>query len=347
MRADPPKFLPTISRVPPVPTYELPAAAIAQVPSEPRDAARLLVDRGPGQAPEHRRVRELPALLRAGDVVVLNDTRVLPARLRLVKASGAAVEILLLEPDGEDDRAWTALVRPGRRVAPGTVLVAGQDLEVEVGARLEDGQRQVRLHTDHVGRALARHGEIPLPHYLHEGLADPERYQTVYAAHPGSVAAPTAGLHLTPGLLEACRAAGAKVVTVDLRVGLGTFRPVTAERLEDHEVHEEAYAIPPATMAACEEAERVVAIGTTTVRALESAAATGELSGRTRLLIHGAHPWRVVDALLTNFHQPRSTLLALVESFIGPRWSELYAAALEEGYRFLSFGDAMWLERTR
>ena len=333
--------------VPAVPTYELPPAAIAQVPAEPRDAARLLVDRGPGRSPDHRRVRDLPELLRSGDVLVLNDTRVLPARLHLTKASGAAIEVLLLEPDGADDRSWTALVRPGRRVAPGTVLAAGEDLEVEVGERLADGQRRVRLGTDDVGRALARHGEIPLPHYLHEGLADPERYQTVYASHPGSVAAPTAGLHLTPGLLDACRDAGAAIVTVDLRVGLGTFRPVTADRLEDHEVHEEAYAIPPETMTACEQAERVVAIGTTTVRALESAAATGELAGRTRLLIHGAHPWRVVDALLTNFHQPRSTLLALVESFIGPRGSGLYAAALAESYRFLSFGDAMWLERAR
>jgi S-adenosylmethionine:tRNA ribosyltransferase-isomerase len=225
------------------------------------------------------------------------------------------------------------------------VLVAGDDLELEIGERLDDGRRQVRLQTDDVERALARHGVVPLPHYLHEGLADPERYQTVYATHPGSVAAPTAGLHLTDEVLERCRAAGAEVVTLDLTVGLGTFRPVTAGRLEDHEVHEEPYAVPAATMAACDAAERVVAVGTTTVRALESAAATGQLSGRTRLLIHGEHPWRVVDALVTNFHQPRSTLLALVESFVGPRWRDLYAIALREGYRFLSFGDAMLLER--
>jgi S-adenosylmethionine:tRNA ribosyltransferase-isomerase len=331
--------------VPAVPTYDLPVAAIAQVPAEPRDAARLLVDRGPGQAPGHLRVTDLPGLLRAGDVVVLNDTRVLPARLRLTKSTGAAVEVLLLEA-GAGDRTWTALVRPGRRVPPGTVLVAGDDLAVEVGERLDGGRRRVRLETEDVELALARHGEVPLPHYLHEGLADPDRYQTVYATHPGSVAAPTAGLHLTLEVLDRCRAAGAEVVALDLAVGLGTFRPVTAARLEDHEVHEEAYAIPAATMDACAGAERVVAIGTTTVRALESAAATGERTGRTRLLIHGAHPWRVVDALVTNFHQPRSTLLALVESFVGERWRDLYATALADGYRFLSFGDAMWLERS-
>jgi S-adenosylmethionine:tRNA ribosyltransferase-isomerase len=253
------------------------------------------------------------------------------------------VEVLLLE--GLGDRTWTALVRPGRRIPPGTVLVAGDDLAVEVGERLEGGQRRVRLDAEDVELALARHGEVPLPHYLHEGLADPERYQTVYATHPGSVAAPTAGLHLTPEVIERCRTAGAEIVALELAVGLGTFRPVTAARLEDHEVHEEAYAIPAATMAACEHAERVVAIGTTTVRALEAAAASGALTGRTSLLIHGAHPWRVVDALMTNFHQPRSTLLALVESFVGARWRELYAIALDDGYRFLSFGDAMWLER--
>lgn len=329
--------------MPAAPTYDLPPAAIAQVPAEPRDAARLLVDRGPGRAPDHRTVADLPSLVRPGDVLVLNETRVLPARLRLTKPTGGAVEVLLLEPDGGDDR-WTALVRPSRKVAPGTVLRAGDDLAVEFGERLE-GTRRVRLVTTDVEAALLRHGEVPLPPYLTEGIGDPERYQTVYATRPGSVAAPTAGLHLTPAVLERCREAGAEIHRLDLTVGLGTFKPVTAERLEDHDVHEEPYAVPAATMAACEAAERVVAIGTTTVRALETAAATGELSGRSRLLIHGDHPWRVVDALVTNFHLPQSTLLLLVESFIGPRWRDLYATALAEGYRFLSFGDAMFLER--
>jgi len=328
------------------PGYDLPAAAIAQVPAEPRDSARLLVDRGVGRAPDHWRVRDLPQLVRPGDVLVLNETRVLPARLRLTKETGGAVEVLLLEPEA-DGRTWTALVRPGRRVAPGTVLVAGDDLEVEVGERFDDGRRRVRLATDDVTSSLERHGELPLPPYITGGLEDPSRYQTVYAARPGSVAAPTAGLHLTDRVLEDCAAAGARIERLDLTVGLGTFKPVTADRIEDHEVHEEPYAVPAETMAACEEAERVIAVGTTTVRALETAAATGALSGRSRLLIHGDHRWRVVDALVTNFHLPHSTLLLLVEAFIGPRWRDLYSAALAHGYRFLSFGDAMWLERAR
>jgi S-adenosylmethionine:tRNA ribosyltransferase-isomerase len=328
-----------------VPTYTLPASAIAQVPAEPRDAARLLVDRGPDRAPDHLRVRDLPSLLRPGDLLVLNETRVLPARLRLRKPSGGAVEVLLLE---EREDGWDALVRPGRRVAPGTTLVAGPDLAVEVGEPVdEDGVRRVRLLADDPLAALAAHGEVPLPPYLHEALADPERYQTVYASVPGSVAAPTAGLHLTIPVLDACRARGAAVATVDLAVGLGTFRPVTAPHVEDHDMHEERYAIPASTMEAVAAAERVVAVGTTSVRALETAAATGERAGRTRLLIAGGHEWRVVDALLTNFHQPASTLLCLVESFVGPRWRDLYATALDEGYRFLSFGDAMFLERAR
>jgi S-adenosylmethionine:tRNA ribosyltransferase-isomerase len=334
--------------VPAAPSYELPESAIAQVPAEPRDAARLLVDRGPARSPDHLTVRDLPSLLRAGDVMVLNETRVLPARLRLTKPTGGAVEVLLLEPE-EGERTWSALVRPSRRVPPGTVLVAGEDLAVEVGIRLDGGTRRVRLVAPEVEAALERHGELPLPPYIHETLADPSRYQTVYAARPGSVAAPTAGLHFTPAVLEACARAGATIVRLDLSVGLGTFRPVTAERIEDHEVHEEPYAVPAATMEVCEaarrEGRRVIAVGTTTVRALETAAATGRLRGRSRLLIHGDHPWRVVDALVTNFHLPSSTLLLLVEAFIGPRWRELYDVALSDGYRFLSFGDAMFLER--
>jgi S-adenosylmethionine:tRNA ribosyltransferase-isomerase len=334
--------------VPAAPTYDLPKWAIAQVPLEPRDSARLLVDRGPEQAPVHQTVRELPSLIRPGDVLVLNETRVLPARLRLAKPTGGAVEVLLLEPEA-DHRSWTALVRPSRRVAPGTVLVAGEDLAVEIGERLPDGQRRVRIVAPDVDAALQRHGELPLPPYIHEKLRDPDRYQTVYAARPGSVAAPTAGLHLTPAVLEGCERAGATIVRLDLTVGLGTFRPVTAERIEEHEVHEEPYAVPAATMEICEAARRdgrrVIAVGTTTVRALETAATTGALRGRSRLLIHGDYEWRLVDALLTNFHLPASTLLLLVESFIGPRWRELYEIALAEHYRFLSFGDAMFLER--
>lgn len=337
--------LPSIDAVSAAPAYDLPEAAIAQQPVEPRDAARLLVDRGPGRPAEHRRVADLDDLVGEGDVLVVNETRVLPARLRLAKATGGAVEVLLLERLDPQGDGWSALVRPGRRVPPGTCLVAGDDLAVEVGGELDGGARQVHLRSNDVEAALARHGEVPLPPYVHAALADPERYQTVYATTPGSVAAPTAGLHLTPELLDRCRHRGARVATVDLAVGLATFRPVTAERIEDHEVHTERYRVPEATMRACEEAGRVVAIGTTTVRALESAAATGVLDGRTGLLITPGYRFAVVDALVTNFHQPRSTLLLLVEAFIGPRWRSLYATALQEGYRFLSFGDAQLLHR--
>ena len=322
------------------PTYDLPEDAIAQTPAEPRDAARLLVDTG--NAVEHHVVRELPHLLREGDLVVVNETRVLPARLALRKATGGAVEVLLLEDLGSG--TWRALVRPGRRLPPGTVVAAG-DLEVTIGERGDGGTRIVTLAADDVDVALAAHGVVPLPPYITTPLADPERYQTVYATTPGSVAAPTAGLHLTPAVLDGLAARGIAVATVDLHVGLDTFRPVTAERIEDHEIHAEWYSVPDATLEAVERAERVVAIGTTTVRALESALTFGEPTGRTRLLISGDYQWKAVDVLLTNFHLPRSTLLLLVESFVGTRWRDLYATALQEGYRFLSFGDAMLLTR--
>lgn len=326
--------------------YDLPPERIAQRPIEPRDAARLLVDEGPGRPPRHLTVADLPSLVGPGDLLVVNDTRVLPARLLMRKPTGGEVEVLLLEPVAD---GWEALVRPSRKVAPGTTVTPrdGADgLAVEVGADLGEGRRQVRLLTDHDEMAaLERHGRVPLPPYIHEQLDDPERYQTVYADRAASVAAPTAGLHLTPGVLDRCVAAGAALARVELVVGLGTFRPITAEAVEDHVMHAEQYRVPPETVAACVAAERVVAVGTTTARALEAAAASGELEGRTDIFIHGDHPWRVVDLLLTNFHVPRSSLLVMIDALIGPRWRDLYAAALDEGYRFLSFGDAMLLQR--
>jgi S-adenosylmethionine:tRNA ribosyltransferase-isomerase len=364
--------------------YDLPEQAIAQVPMEPRDQARLLVDRGPDLEPEHRRVVDLPDLVGPGDVLVVNTTRVLPARLRLRKPTGGAVEVLLLEPTG--DRTWDALVRPSRRVPAGTVLTVpgadgaennragdgrasdddhghgdrtgddqafADDLAVELGG---DGQgagtRSVRLRVP-PGCAelsvLARHGVVPLPPYITTPLADPERYQTVFATRPESVAAPTAGLHLTTGVLGACLDAGARVEAVELVVGMGTFRPMTAAKVEDHHMHAERYRVPRATLDACRAARagggRVVAVGTTSVRALESAALSGDLEGRTELFIHRPWNWRLVDVLMTNFHLPRSSLLVLVDAFVGERWRSLYAEAMAAGYRFLSFGDAMWLAR--
>ncbi len=329
--------------------YDLPASAIAQTPVEPRDAARLLVDRGQ-DAPEHRHVRDLPTLVGPGDVVVVNTTRVLPARLRFRKPTGGAVEVLLLQRWEGSEQDWDALVRPSRKVPDGTTLELGGDGEVRVGGDWGEGRRHVRVTlADGLDllTALERHGEVPLPPYISASLDDPERYQTVYARQPGSVAAPTAGLHLTSAVLEAIGAAGALVVPVELVVGLGTFRPIGVGRVEDHRMHAERYRVPATTLDACAAATRVVAVGTTTVRALESAAATGELEGRTELFIHGERPFAVVDTLLTNFHQPRSSLLVLVEAFVGPRWRSLYDQAQREGYRFLSFGDAMLLRGER
>ena len=325
--------------------YMLPQAAIAQKPAEPRTAARLLVDLDPPHPPCHDTIGSLPSHLRAGDVLVVNETRVLPARLSLHKPTGGAAEVFLLEqPDPGEPTRWLALVRPGRRVPPGTVLEAGDGTPVvEVGdGHGDEGERHVRLLAD-----PGSHGAIPLPPYIHEPLADPDRYQTVYARTPGSVAAPTAGLHLTTDLLDEIRANGVGVHTVDLKVGLGTFKPITVDRLADHVMHEERYAVPTPTLDACRAAEgRVVAVGTTTVRALESAARTGHLEGRTDLFITPGFDFRVVDVLLTNFHQPRSSLLVLLSAFAGDaRWRALYETALAEGYRFLSFGDAMLISR--
>lgn len=326
--------------------YPLPRRAVAQTPADPRDAARMLVDRGPERSPLHSHVRDLPEHVGPGDLVVVNDSRVLPARLRLRKVTGGAVEVLLLER-GPESGTWDALVRPSRRVPPGTELVTG-DLRVRVGEHLDGGRRRVTLDpgpaTDEEV-ALARHGEIPLPPYITETLADAERYQTVYADRAGSVAAPTAGLHLTSEVLDRCRAAGAEVASVELRVGLGTFRPIEVDRIEDHTMHAESYRVPERTRGAVETARRVVAVGTTTLRALETSATTGQDEGRTDLYVHGDHPFRTVDVLLTNFHVPRSSLLVLVDAFIGPRWRRLYSEALIEGYRFLSFGDCCLLDR--
>jgi S-adenosylmethionine:tRNA ribosyltransferase-isomerase len=333
--------------------YGLPDEAIAQQPVEPRSSARLLVGPGLGDedGPVHATVADLPRWLRPGDLVVVNDTRVLPARLHLSKATGGRAEVLLLEPSGNSSDVWEALVRPGRRLPAATLLFepGSEEPVLEVGSPLggvDDGRRLVRLLDPTV---VERSGTMPLPPYIHDSLGDQERYQTVYSRPremaDRSTAAPTAGLHFTPELLDACRAAGAELARVDLAIGLDTFRPIVVDTPEAHVIHTERYSVPESTLEACRRADRVVAIGTTAVRALESAAATGELSGRTDLYIHGHFDFQVVDVLVTNFHLPRSSLLLLVESFCGPGWRDLYATALANGYRFLSFGDAMVVAR--
>jgi S-adenosylmethionine:tRNA ribosyltransferase-isomerase len=321
-----------------VPEYDLPDHAIAQVPLEPRDAARLLV--ALGAEPQHAHVADLPRFLDEGDVLVVNTSRVVPARLTLRKATGGQAEVLLLEPRPAP-AVWEALVRPGRRLPPGTVLYSGSQPVLEVGERVADGARLVRALVDD----LSVFGTMALPPYIKTPLADQERYQTVYAERAGSVAAPTAGLHLTPAVLDACAALAVPVVDVDLAVGVGTFRPIKDEQVDGHTMHSERYSVPASTWEACRQARRVVAIGTTTVRALESVAATGALEGSTQLYIRPGHHFSVVDVLMTNFHLPRSTLLVMLEAFTGPRWRELYKVALDNGYRFLSFGDAMLVGR--
>jgi S-adenosylmethionine:tRNA ribosyltransferase-isomerase len=326
-----------------VPDYELPEAAIAQVPAEPRDSARLLD--ALSEPPRHLSVADLPGLLGPGDLIVVNTSRVVPARFRLSKPTGGAAEVLLLEQLPGRPGWWEGLVRPGRRLPPGTVLFAGQTPIAEVGACLPGGAREVRV----LAGDLSRYGSLALPPYIRTPLADPERYQTVYSERPGSIAAPTAGLHLTSQVLERCRERGARVVAVDLAVGLGTFRPIKAGAVEGHAMHAERYSVPIPTWEACSGVKRtggrVVAVGTTVVRALESVAITGRLEGRTELFIQPGFNFSVVDVLMTNFHQPRSTLLVLLEAFCGQRWRELYALALGAGYGFLSFGDAMVVGR--
>lgn len=324
--------------------YDLPAERIAQHPIEPRDAARLLVDRGPDASLEHRHITDLPALLQPGDLLVVNDTKVLPARIPVRRSTGGAAEILLLEE--RDDGSWEALARPSKKLAPGSVVNA-DGLAIEVGEDLGEGRRIVRLDPGDVDlhSRLAEVGLPPLPPYIEHQIDDPDRYQTVYADRPLSAAAPTAGLHFTPAVIDGLTAVGVGLATVELAVGLDTFRPVMVDRLDDHVMHSEWYRVPDETVAAIEGAGRVVAVGTTAVRALESWAATGEQSGRSDLFIRRPYAWQVVDVLLTNFHLPQSTLLCLVDAFIGARWRQIYETALIENYRFLSFGDAMLLTR--
>jgi S-adenosylmethionine:tRNA ribosyltransferase-isomerase len=302
--------------------YDLPPELVAQHPVEPRDGSRLLVHRRATGAVEHRRFSDLPELL-TGELVVVNDSRVVPARLRLHRETGGEVEILLLER--RDEACWEALARPSRRLQKGERLGP-----VELIEALGDGRWLVRLDGE-------PDGEVPLPPYIHERLEDPERYQTVFATAAGSAAAPTAGLHFTEALARRL-----DPVPVTLHVGLDTFRPVTSERLEEHVLHGERYSVQPEAWRRIAEAERVLAVGTTAVRVLETVAHTGELTGRTELFITPGFEFRRVDALLTNFHLPRSTLLALVMAFVGiERTRELYRVAVGERYRFYSFGDAM------
>jgi S-adenosylmethionine:tRNA ribosyltransferase-isomerase len=304
--------------------YHLPPELIAQRPPERRGASRLLVyDRPTGEV-RHRRFEDLPEEVRVGELVVVNDTRVVPARLHVRRETGGEAEVLLVERLG-DDGVWEALARPSRR------LRAGQRLgPVELLDALGEGRWRVRLTGE-------PHGEMPLPPYIHERLDHPERYQTVYAREAGSAAAPTAGLHFSPELLDRL-----DVERITLHVGLDTFRPVAEDVLEEHRIHGERYEVTAEGWDRIRHADRVLAVGTTTVRTLESLARCAPLSGRTELFITPGFAFERVDALLTNFHLPRSTLLALVMAFAGvDEIRRVYGEAIAERYRFYSFGDAM------
>ena len=324
--------------------YHLPEELIAQSPVEPRDSARLLVDTG--SDPRHARVSDLVDILRDGDLLVVNDTRVLPARLMLHRSSGGAAEVFLLESLDDAGTRWEAMVRPARKLRPGEVLLHDDVPAVRIGQRTAAGDTfEVDLLGDDPAGVPARIGSVPLPPYIGEPLADPERYQTVYSREPRSAAAPTAGLHFTPELLERLGRNGVGVANVELVVGIDTFKPVTEDDPTRHRIHTERYSVPDSTMTAVRGARRVVAVGTTAARALESVAATGLTDGRTSLFISRGHRWSTVDLLMTNFHMPRTTLLLMIDSFVGARWRDLYAEAINERYRFLSFGDAMLLDR--
>ena len=304
--------------------YDLPQELIAQRPAERRDESRLLVyERATGDV-RHRRFSELPEEVAPNELVVVNETRVIPARLQLRRPGGGEAEVLLLERAGPDG-VWEGLARPSRRLRPGQRLGP-----VELLEPLGDGRWLLRVEGEPAG-------ETPLPPYITEPLADAERYQTVYAQEAGSAAAPTAGLHFTPELL-----ARLDVERVTLHVGLDTFRPVETETLEEHTIHSERYSVEPGAWERIRAAERVLAVGTTTVRVLETLASDTVLQGRTRLFITPGYEFKRVDSLLTNFHLPRSTLLALVMAFAGiEETRRLYELAIEERYRFYSFGDAM------
>jgi S-adenosylmethionine:tRNA ribosyltransferase-isomerase len=334
--------------------YDLPQHLIAQHPIEPRDAARLLVDvdsSDPDSGPKHCHVSDFVEFVRPGDVVVVNHTRVMPARVILHRASGGVVEALLLEEKDAGTTTWESLLRPGGKLKVGEILFSSDDAEfLQVGERTDAGDTfLVRLIGSDAQGSLAKYGSMPLPPYITQVLTDAERYQTVFAHDQKSAAAPTAGLHFTPELLQRICDVGASICEVELVVGLDTFKPISVDNPLEHLIHTESYRVPQSTMTACNEARsngaRVIAIGTTATRALESAAKFSQLEGRTNLFITPGFEWKVVDMMMTNFHMPRTTLLLMIQSFVGTRWRELYEEAIAREYRMLSFGDAMLLAR--
>ena len=331
--------------------YDLPEERIAQTPAEPRDSSRLLVYHRDTKTIEHKIFRDVIDYLKAGDVLVVNRTRVLPARLYAHTLHGGAVEVLLLKRLSLD--TWEVLVRPGKKCRPGVRLVINEELSLEVLSVTDSGERIVKFAYEGTFEdVLSRVGTVPLPPYIHEKLADPERYQTVYARENGSAAAPTAGLHFTPELLGRIREKGVEIAEVLLHVGLGTFRPVKEENVLDHKMHSEYYEVSEEAAdivnRAKREGRRVICVGTTSVRTVETVAdERGFLhpcKGNTEIFIYPPYCFKCVDALITNFHLPESTLLMLVSALCSrEEMLKAYRVAVGEGYRFFSFGDAMMI----
>jgi S-adenosylmethionine:tRNA ribosyltransferase-isomerase len=338
--------------------YHLPPERIAQNPVVPRDRSRLLVVNATAE-PDHRIFQELPQILKPGDLLVRNNTRVFPARLYGTKTSGAQVEVLLIEP--RDNNCWLALVKPGRKLLPGAEILfqssGDLDAPISLNAKVLDrddatGGRILEFYptSEHdLDEALERLGQVPLPPYINDSQATPEQYQTVYAQTSGSVAAPTAGLHFTPELIQALEAMGIQFAQITLHVGVGTFRPVSAADIRDHQMHAEWIDIPQSTVDLIQSTQarggRVIAIGTTVTRALEGAAQSGTLQafrGKVNLFIYPGYQWQVIQGLITNFHLPGSSLMMLVSALVGrERLLGLYETAIAHDYRFYSFGDAM------
>lgn len=331
--------------------YELPEELIAQTPIEPRDASRLLVYDRSTNTIEHKHFYDLPDYLHKGDVLVINNTRVLPARIYGVKAvTGAKVEFLLHKRINLTD--WEVLVKPAKKASVGAKFVFSDKLSAEVIEYEGEGLRKVRFTFDGVFEdVLSAIGEMPIPPYIHEKLKEQERYQTVYAKENGSSAAPTAGLHFTPELLNKLRTMGVEIVEVLLHVGLGTFRPVKADDITEHKMHSEYYCVTQKAAdeinSAKAEGRRIIAVGTTSVRVLESAFRDGKLhaeSGETSIFIYPPYKFKAVDALVTNFHLPESTLIMLISAFMGRENAlKMYETAVKERYRFFSFGDACFI----
>lgn len=330
--------------------YELPKELIAQHPMEPRDHSRLLVvDKYTGEI-EHKHFYDIVDYLKPGDVLVFNDTRVIPARLHGFKDTGAHVEVFLLTRKTTTD--WEALVKPGKKLQIGAQIKFSDDLSCEVIDKTDFGGRVVRFKYEGVfEEILDRLGETPLPPYITAPLEDKERYQTVYNRERGSAAAPTAGLHFTKELMQKIKDMGCEEVFVTLHVGLGTFRPVTEANIEDHPMHTEFYTVSEKAAQAVNKAKaegrRIIAVGTTSVRTLEAASESGQLmsgSNFTKIFIYPGYKWHTVDALITNFHLPQSTLLMLVSSLSSREiMLNTYAEAVKEKYRFFSFGDSMFI----